>query len=754
MNGSRHRNKQSQPRHPPDEVARRPRVGSSHRKECAGPSQPSGRQHEGTPVITYERKAVRICGTLTCQKDDGGASRRVTPWEISEGSNEETEDDPWICVGRHPQGNHAVGDEECGVDEDNVEEEKCEDGYEGEDREESMHDCEGGESRQYYEEDDGGDGENDDAYPVVDEDERHVHNRGVLQEGSAGVEVDEATGERSEGNVVYKWDDVEVLTRSWYKHYTPSTTLNKYDNIAVRYTDMMAIVLHAENDNLDNITVAPKLRAKLTNLNVEEGEFVRCSRECIGVSGNIDPVYSWMERESARLRKLCSSFIREDDGVMMLGRAHAGLIWELARAGHLVFACDDATKELTYLSKFLEFYVKDPRNKCRFEKPQVEHRKDRDIYYKLERKREKVWAYLFSDAPQSAVDNEYFIKKIELEIAMNEYYGSHMGAFHMFVACCEHLFFNMKKKALSSRDYADLARKAGNFNNTDCDEDTSDSDLDVPSRTARGVAEGAHTEEPQGSTNEAAEKENSSLGATLPYLLQDKFKESSEEDWCHHILWHGGVFKPCVFAGKWHMAVKTRDRGWVAKEKKDIAIWHSVTETQLFRRVEKENVDAGEVAIAAKAKTLFEHLRANKQLEFNTKFYDLASSVSYGSIDWKIKQPSAVQGIESTNSLKTQDVIASNTIVVIARGDEACQTDTRANAGDVRNEQHVSGYIDVLSQIMMRYTPGPHMGYLHVSGYIDVLLNLPLLTILENYVRQECCLRVLGYIVVLLQVLM
>ncbi|GBG63729.1 hypothetical protein CBR_g39271 [Chara braunii] len=125
---------------------------------------------------------------------------------------------------------------------------------------------------------------------------------------------------------VYKWDDVEVLTGSLYRHYTPSTTVNRYGNIAVRYIDMMTIVLHAENRNLSNITIAPKLRAELTNLNIEEGEFVRCSGECIGVEGDTEAVYSWMEREPARLRKLCSSFIREDDGVMLLGKAHAGLI--------------------------------------------------------------------------------------------------------------------------------------------------------------------------------------------------------------------------------------------------------------------------------------------------------------------------------------------------------------------------------------------------------------------------------------------
>ncbi|GBG62794.1 hypothetical protein CBR_g32383 [Chara braunii] len=99
----------------------------------------------------------------------------------------------WTVSGVQP-GNHVVGDEECGVDEDDVEEEKSEREREREDREESMHDYEGGESQQYYEEDDGGDGENDDAYPVVDEDGR--------QEWSVDVEVDDATGERSEASVL------------------------------------------------------------------------------------------------------------------------------------------------------------------------------------------------------------------------------------------------------------------------------------------------------------------------------------------------------------------------------------------------------------------------------------------------------------------------------------------------------------------------------------------------------------------------
>ncbi|GBG87928.1 hypothetical protein CBR_g46296 [Chara braunii] len=191
--GGRRRNKQSQPRRPPGEDEHGPPVGSSDRMECVGPSQPSSRQDQGTPVITYKRKALPTRPSPSCQKDEGGASRKAALREISEGSDEETEDDSRVCVDRHPQGNHAIDDDECGVDEDDVEEENNEREREREDREETMHDCEGRESQQYYEEDDGGDGENDHAYPVGDDDGR--------QERSADVGVDDATGERSEASV-------------------------------------------------------------------------------------------------------------------------------------------------------------------------------------------------------------------------------------------------------------------------------------------------------------------------------------------------------------------------------------------------------------------------------------------------------------------------------------------------------------------------------------------------------------------------
>ncbi|GBG70740.1 hypothetical protein CBR_g8037 [Chara braunii] len=181
--GGRRLNKQSQPRRPPGEDEHGPSVGSSRRMECVGPSQPSSRQDQGIPVITYKRKALATRPSPSCEKDEGGASRKAALREISEGSDEETEDNSRVCVDRHPQGNHATRNVVSMSERER----------EREDRVETMHDCEGGESQQYYEEDDGGDGENDHAYPVGDDDGR--------QERSANVGVDDATGERLEACV-------------------------------------------------------------------------------------------------------------------------------------------------------------------------------------------------------------------------------------------------------------------------------------------------------------------------------------------------------------------------------------------------------------------------------------------------------------------------------------------------------------------------------------------------------------------------
>ncbi|GBG71357.1 hypothetical protein CBR_g8776 [Chara braunii] len=191
--GSRRRKKQSQPRRHTEEGARGPSVESARLKECAGPSRQSAQQRGGTPVVTSSRKGSAGRRAPDRQEGDGGASRRAALWERSEGSDEGTENDSKIHVERNAQGNLVVDDEQCGVQEDDANEDISEREREGEEREDSLSDCEDGESRQFDGGDYGDGGENDEDCLADDEDGG--------EEGSDDMEVDEGAGDRSEGSV-------------------------------------------------------------------------------------------------------------------------------------------------------------------------------------------------------------------------------------------------------------------------------------------------------------------------------------------------------------------------------------------------------------------------------------------------------------------------------------------------------------------------------------------------------------------------
>ncbi|GBG78977.1 hypothetical protein CBR_g28691 [Chara braunii] len=191
--GSRRRKKQSQPRCHTEEGARGPSVESARLKECAGPSRQSAQQRGGTPVVTSSRKGLAGRWAPDCQEGDGGASTRAALRERSEGSDEETENDSKIHVERNAQGNLAVDDEQCGVQEDNANEDISEREREDEEREDSLPDCEDGESQQFDGGDYGDGGENDEDCLADDEDGG--------EEGCDDMEVDEGAGDRSEGSV-------------------------------------------------------------------------------------------------------------------------------------------------------------------------------------------------------------------------------------------------------------------------------------------------------------------------------------------------------------------------------------------------------------------------------------------------------------------------------------------------------------------------------------------------------------------------
>ncbi|GBG81136.1 hypothetical protein CBR_g31812 [Chara braunii] len=494
---------------------------------------------------------------------------------------------------------------------------------------------------------------------------------------------------------LYHWENIELIPGSWTREDRPSSDVTRYDNIATTSRDLMTIVLHVEGGDLKKVTVAPRLLNDLTEVHVVEKKFRKCQGKHGGDEGDETATYSIWERESGKLQKLCSSFVGEAEGVLLLGRAHAGLIWKLLLAGNNVIVCDESAKDIAYLTKFIDILVKDGRFKCRLENPRATYRTNRDMYHKLGPKRLKVWEYLFRNAPEGRLDGGYIYRKAKVTEHLKHYHGAITGAFETFVARCEILRFDLHKDQLTFKDYVDLAKSGEGFNLVDSEEDSSDSDLEIENDTTatgwrgqsaamehgvtgyeHGQSKGCSNLPPAHSVASGVDRvectpmeddEDEDLdipaqptklapGDPIPpsfcvdpntmYFLDDKCARTSEDKWGHDIIWHDGIFEPCIQGGQWKMAVKYVSKGWKPFPRMAKNSWLKKTEQSILYRCRKENLGESETFIAAKAKQLFDALGANRHLEYSHKFYELHSSPSYGMIDWKVERTTAFESMD------------------------------------------------------------------------------------------------------------
>ncbi|GBG72214.1 hypothetical protein CBR_g11146 [Chara braunii] len=416
-----------------------------------------------------------------------------------------------------------------------------------------------------------------------------------------------------------------------------SSDVTRYDNIATTSRDFMTIVLHAEGGDLKNVTVATRLLNALTEVHVVEDKFEKCQGKHGDVEGDESVAYSIWEREPDKLRKLCTSFVGEAEGVLLLGRAHTSIVWEFMLAGDNVIACDESAKDIAYFTKFIDILVKDDRFNCRLEKPRSTHRNNRDMYHKLGPKRLKVWEYLFRDAPEGRLDGRYIYKKAKVTNALKHYHRALTGAFEKFVARCGILKFDLHKDQLTFKDNANLAKSGEGFNLVDSEEDSSDSEIEIENDTnaaawrgqsaamerdgreyGPGRSEGCSNPSPTSSIAPMVDQvectpieddeddeidipdEATKLAPGNPIppnfcvdpnsmcFLEDKYGRTSEDKWGHDIIWHDDILKSCIQGGEWKMAVKYVS-GWRPFARMGKDNWLKTTEVAILCHVRKEN---------------------------------------------------------------------------------------------------------------------------------------------------------------------
>ncbi|GBG92045.1 hypothetical protein CBR_g54299 [Chara braunii] len=561
---------------------------------------------------------------------------------------------------------------------------------------------------------------------------------------------------------LYNWDDAEVLLGTWKRYLAFGTAISKYGNWQFDYKDTMAAVLHAEGGDLRKVTRAPKSEAEIVELNVDEEQFKRCIAKHGGEEGNEREVYGRWERHPKRLQKLCSSFLHEDQGVILIGKSHVGLVWGFLRAGHHVFACDSSLKDISYLTKVIEILGKDARNECTVERQKTAHRPDRDMYHKLGKKRNKMWEYLFQGQPKTPFEHDYIVRKAMAQEAYSGYHKAQVGSFAMFVARCERMKFGGNQAMLMYDGYSKIAKEYDAWNPIESDEETETSDLEIEERVKRmregmksvpacnapslqeeevrtksaGASSPTHDvtdrasfiehmqtdsltpiqalenvlihDNRQGFREKAQSRGNSvnemrpdddeddfavpnalpklmpgdnipdsiAQASEQPYFILDKVPEMTFDKWGHHILWHMDLFEPCIVQGKWMMAVHLT-KGWKVRARLDGASWLKLAKSEIIFRVRKENDGADKAAIEEKARLLFECLHSKNRVEYKHGFYDLESSRSYKSINWKIDLPQAGHGVETIRLGCSQIGGESNTQFATSVGEAMSQTTSK-----------------------------------------------------------------------------
>ncbi|GBG60759.1 hypothetical protein CBR_g12497 [Chara braunii] len=294
-----------------------------------------------------------------------------------------------------------------------------------------------------------------------------------------------------------------------------------------------------------------------------------------------------------------------------------------------VLACDESAKDIAYLTKFVDILVKDERFACHVEKPSCKHRRNRDMFHKLGRKRLKVWEYLFRDAPQGRLDGNYIYRKAKVTETLKHYHGALTGAFETFVARCEILKFDLHKDQLMSKDYADLAKSGDGFNPVDSEEDSSGSDLEL--------GDGKGGEGPGGGMVRSHDE-----GTVRSHERPVQVAAPSV----------GSMVAPMEGTGLPNMGIcgpNDEDDIDMPGEPSKLAPGDPIPPgycadpTTIYflggaNTPALENPGKSEGAVKDKAKELFSVLRDNQQLEYSWKFYALRTSPSCGSIDWKVNQ--------------------------------------------------------------------------------------------------------------------
>ncbi|GBG70389.1 hypothetical protein CBR_g6517 [Chara braunii] len=473
---------------------------------------------------------------------------------------------------------------------------------------------------------------------------------------------------------IFRWGGVKVLPGRWRRHHgTQPSSCVPLGNLSLRSRESMTIVLHDTGNDFKKVIVSSKRDNVFFDTNCEEDMFIRCTQQHIGVAGEDKPVYGVWERESARMKELCSWFSKEGEVVLLLGNVQSGSVWDLLRSGRHVVACEGSTTMLEFCSAFIDRLVHNSKSRCHFERPKTQHRSDRDMFLKLGKKREFLWKYLFCNAPDTRTETNYVARKVVALQHLQRYHDAKISAIEIFLARCEDLWFDRKMRRIDARIYNKALDPEDRFDIMDSEEDTDDDEIHLPLPNARNHAadENMRTGSlsggdpvvlevggptmascktaqltPQemvprqalrnGKTREAPQDPGEDdMGLDDNPLFhspddEDKDLTPGDEIESHMKESKGG---PHFLDTKF---TETEVGKWIFKKRLSRSKFLETAKEQLLLRVLQANKGAGEQDISEKVNYVFESLLQNNLQEYCAAFYERKSSPSRGQIRWTL----------------------------------------------------------------------------------------------------------------------
>ncbi|GBG80768.1 hypothetical protein CBR_g31322 [Chara braunii] len=241
-----------------------------------------------------------------------------------------------------------------------------------------------------------------------------------------------------------------------------------------------------------------------------------------------------------------------------------------------------------------------PESRCHFERPKTPWLPERDMYLKLGKNRESLWKYLFSNAPKTPKDIGYMHRKVIAIQHLQGYHEAKNCAIEICIARCERLWFNKQEDRQRAKTYADELHAGEHFDVLDSKEDTSVDNMDLP---VPGAQEDIQQALDGGEGRRAME------GIETDVVASWKSIRGGEQRSCEQGMQGSGG-------------------------------------NEIRGPVGAGNASKNSSKEGTYADTLYDKLRDQNMLAYNTNFYDIESSVSHGQIPWKLPSREVLQEFE------------------------------------------------------------------------------------------------------------